>query len=85
LLLCFPLCFPIGSTALKRSQAMRQVTIRDAVRGWSGEDLSNLWSLLDGGADTATVEMIEARVKWLYHSRAGAGTEAALRNVFNEC
>ncbi len=61
---------------------MQEVTLRKAVANWGDEDLENLWVLLEGKDDELSVEAIEKRFKWLYHSKKRARMETEVRNVF---
>ena len=51
------------------------------LRGWNRENLGNLGALL-GLEGVPTPEVVENRFKWLYHSRARAGAESAIRKVW---
>jgi hypothetical protein len=52
---------------------MDRLTLREVLRGWDAKDLTNLWALLGEKKGTPTIEVIEEKIKWLYHSRTRAG------------
>jgi uncharacterized protein YaaW (UPF0174 family) len=48
------------------------VTLQDVLNGWSSDNLANLSVLLGGSEQDPTIQDIENRVKWLYHSKSKA-------------
>ena len=54
--------------------------LADVLDGWSNEELGNLGSLLEMGRIFEADQIID-RIKWLYHSKARAGTEAFTKNT----
>ena len=67
-----------GSKTAKDPSA--QQSLADVLDGWSNEELGNLGSLLEMGRIFEADQIID-RIKWLYHSKARAGTEAFTKNT----
>ena len=60
-----------------------ELSIQIILKNWEQNDLSNLLSLLGDEASAPTIENIERRIKWLYHSKVRAGTESGFLNASN--
>ena len=58
---------------------MQKVTIGEAIESWDNQDLSNLWTLVKGEGNNPTIQEIEHKFKWLYHSKKIANAKLALR------
>jgi len=56
------------------------LSLSEALKGWTPEDLGNLCSLLDIQT-FSTQDQILDRIKWLYHSKARASAISSTRNI----
>ena len=59
------------------------LSIQVILKNWEQNDLSNLLSLLGDEASAPTIENVERRIKWLYHSKVRAGTKSGILNASN--
>lgn len=60
---------------------MEELDLKFILKGWDSENLSNLLTLLGDKNSNPTIENVEQKIKWLYHSRFRAETERGFRNT----
>lgn len=60
---------------------MQEVTIREVLKDWNEQDLSNLLVLLGDKSGEPSISKIEEKFKWLYHSRHRVGAVTTFQNL----
>ena len=63
---------------------MNEISIRDSLRNWSQDDLTNLQKILEiDTSDDDKALSIESALKWLYHSKMRAGVQQVGKDTKN--
>ncbi len=61
--------------------ADHQQSLREALECWAERELANLAAILEITSDTCTIDDLEARFKWLYHSRTRALASSTIKDA----